>query len=58
MTREDLSRARALVWRLATTLAGVRQDLAELEALMIAADAQLDAAPASPVTERRAASAP
>jgi DeoR/GlpR family transcriptional regulator of sugar metabolism len=48
MTREDVARARHLVWRLASTLATIRQDLAELEHLMIAADAQLDAEPASP----------
>jgi hypothetical protein len=56
MTREDVARCRALVWRVAQTLGAIRQDLAELEHLMIAADAQLDAAPAPgpPVTERRA----
>jgi hypothetical protein len=48
MTREDVARARQLVWRLAHALGAVRQDLAELEHLMIAADAQLDAAPGPP----------
>jgi hypothetical protein len=48
MTREDVARARQLVWRLAEALATIRQDLAELEHLMIEADAQLDAEPASP----------
>jgi hypothetical protein len=46
MTREDVERARALVWRVATTLATIRQDLAELEALMDHAAAGLDAGPA------------
>jgi hypothetical protein len=58
MTREDLARTRLLVGRVTAALAAIREALAELEALVDHTDAQLDAAPGPPGTERRAASAP